>query len=189
MARETRALPGRRQRGLGAAKAGSGKSVGTLSHRPLPGLCRARWGWPERLEPYRGGGSGVWGPRRPVAARRKGRCLTVRSLGSAGRGGDGPRDSSPSGEEAAGPKGARLTRNRPSWSSWSPGNPQSLFCGSDPQNCTQAMSGDIRYQRVPWVRKTNGLKQNKHDNEHKLVYKASCILYNLGVCLSKITFP
>ena len=38
MARETRALPGRRQRGLGAAKAGSGKSVGTVSHRPFPGL-------------------------------------------------------------------------------------------------------------------------------------------------------
>jgi len=38
MARETRALPGRRQRGLGAAKAGSGKSIQTVSHRPLPGL-------------------------------------------------------------------------------------------------------------------------------------------------------
>ena len=22
-------------------------------------VCRARWGWPERLEPYRGGGSGT----------------------------------------------------------------------------------------------------------------------------------
>ncbi len=38
MARETRALPGRWQRGLGAAKAARGKSVGTVSHRPLPGL-------------------------------------------------------------------------------------------------------------------------------------------------------
>ena len=38
MARETRALPGRWQRGLGAAKAVRGQSVGTVSHRPLPRL-------------------------------------------------------------------------------------------------------------------------------------------------------
>ena len=38
MARETRALPGMRQRGLRAAKAGSGKLVGMVSHRPFPGL-------------------------------------------------------------------------------------------------------------------------------------------------------
>ena len=38
MARETRALPGRWQRGLGAAKAGNGKSVGPVSHRPFSGL-------------------------------------------------------------------------------------------------------------------------------------------------------
>ena len=38
MARETRSLSGRWQRGLGATKAGSGKSVGTVSHRPFPEL-------------------------------------------------------------------------------------------------------------------------------------------------------
>jgi hypothetical protein len=38
MARETRSLPGRWQRGLGAAKAVRGKLVGTVSHRPFPGL-------------------------------------------------------------------------------------------------------------------------------------------------------
>ena len=44
--------------------------VGMVSHRPFPGLpgevgmaretraLPARWGWPERLEPYRGGGDG-----------------------------------------------------------------------------------------------------------------------------------
>ena len=40
------------------------------------------------------------------------------------------------------------------------------------------MSADIRYQYVPLVRETNGLKQNKHENEHKIVYKALCILYS-----------
>ena len=66
MARETRALPGRWQRGLGAA--GGGARPGglpvwlgrCLTVRSLG--CPARWGWPERLEPYRGGGSGAWGP-------------------------------------------------------------------------------------------------------------------------------
>ena len=50
------------------------------------------------------------------------------------------------------------------------------------------MSGDIRYEHVPWVRKTNGLKQNKHDNKYKLVCKAPCILYSLIGLVSKITF-
>ena len=84
MARETRALPGRMQRGQGAAKAGESRVGGpglqgdsqgwAVRRRPgalikCPGNagsgdpcltvrslgCRARWGWPERLGPYRGG--------------------------------------------------------------------------------------------------------------------------------------
>ena len=65
MARETRALPGRRQRGLGPAKAGSGKSVGTVSHRPFPRLpgevgqfvrkCHVRRNDPPQIGPYQRG--------------------------------------------------------------------------------------------------------------------------------------
>jgi len=88
MARETRALPARRgwperlepYRGAGSGaqegrwrKVQAGRPadlVGMVSHRPFPGLpgevgmaretraLPARWGWPERLEPYRRAGSG-----------------------------------------------------------------------------------------------------------------------------------
>jgi hypothetical protein len=67
MARETRALPGRWQRGLGAAKAVRGKSVGTVSHRPLPGLpdeegmARETRALPERMQRGLGAAKAVRG--------------------------------------------------------------------------------------------------------------------------------
>jgi len=104
MARETRSLPGRRQRGLGVAKAGGGKSVGTVSHRPFPGLpdeegmARETRALPGRRQ--RGLGVAKAGSGKSVGPR----ALTVRSLGCRVRRG-WPERLEPYRGEAAGPGG------------------------------------------------------------------------------------